>query len=412
MNVYLGIDWSQLKHDLCWMNEAGAVVAQQSILHCVDGFAKLDDARQRLGLSPAECLVGIETAHSLLIDFLWARGYTQVYVLAPGMINSTCGRFRQSGAKSDTSDARIIADVLRTDRARLMAWHPDGDLVQQMRAKIGLMLYLKRNIVRWTNRLRSVLLRYYPAATEVFGALSAQIALQFVQEFPTPQAAAGLTWDGFVAFAQRHHYTQTQRLPDRFARLQRTRPQPNPVASLAYASEVTHVARLALDLVKTERREQSALTALFEQHPDAALFRSLPGLGAFLAPAILTKFGDDRERFSAPGRVQALAGTCPVTKSSGRHHSVHFRAACDHDFRWLVQQWAVASVISVKSPWAVAYWHAVRARGHSDSHAYRCVANRWLAVAWKVWQSHQLYDEAVHFKHNLERSKPQLATHN
>jgi hypothetical protein len=102
----------------------------------------------------------------------------------------------------------------------------------------------------------------------------------------------------------------------------------------------------------------------------------------------------------------ALAGTCPVTKSSGRHHSVHFRAACDHDFRWMTQQWAVASVISVKSPWAVAYWHAVRERGHSDSHAYRCVANRWLAVAWKVWQSRQLYDEAVHFKHNLERSKP------
>lgn len=23
MNVYLGIDWSQMKHDLCWMNEAG-----------------------------------------------------------------------------------------------------------------------------------------------------------------------------------------------------------------------------------------------------------------------------------------------------------------------------------------------------------------------------------------------------
>ena len=121
MNVYLGIDWSQMKHDLCWMNEAGVVVAQQTILHTADGFAKLDDARQRLGIASDACVVGIETAHSLLIDFLWARGYTQLYVLAPGMINSIRGRFRQSGAKSDASDARIIADVLRTDRARLMA---------------------------------------------------------------------------------------------------------------------------------------------------------------------------------------------------------------------------------------------------------------------------------------------------
>ena len=403
MNVYLGIDWSQMKHDLCWMNEAGAVVAQQTILHSADGFAKLDDARQRLGITPEACLVGIETAHSLLIDFLWARGYTQVYVLPPGMINSIRGRFRQSGAKNDASDARLIADVLRTDRARLMAWHPDGLLVQQMRAKVGLIVYLKHNIVRWTNRLRAVLLRYYPAATEVFGALTAQIALHFVQEFPTPQAAAALAWEDFVAFAHRHHYTNMQRLPDHFARLQRTRPMPNPAASAVYQEEVVHLAHLSLELVQTEHHEQSALTALF---------RSLPGLGAFLAPAILTKFGEDRKRFPSASKLQALAGTCPVTKSSGRHHAVHFRAAYDHDFRWMAQQWAVASVISVKSPWAVAYWHAVRERGHSDSHTYRCVANRWLAVAWKVWQSRQPYDETTHFKHNLERSKPQRVTQN
>src|SRR5215212_1092454 len=110
--------------------------------------------------------------------------------------------------------------------------------------------------------------------------------------------------------------THMRRLPDRFAQLQRVQPSPNPVATLAYASEVTHLARLTLDLVQTERREQSALTTLFEQHPDAALFRSLPGLGAFLAPAMLTKFGDERARFATPGSLQAMAGTCPITKAS------------------------------------------------------------------------------------------------
>src|SRR5262245_61436598 len=111
MNVYLGIDWSEAKHDLCWMNDAGAVLAQQSVPHGVEGFAKLDEARTRLGLAPHDCVVGLETAHSLLIDFLWARGYSRVYILAPGMVNSVRGRFRQSGARNDTSDARVIADV-------------------------------------------------------------------------------------------------------------------------------------------------------------------------------------------------------------------------------------------------------------------------------------------------------------
>ena len=168
MNVYLGIDWSEAKHDLCWMNEAGAALAQQCVPHSVDGFAKLEGARARLGLVPDDCVVGLETAHSLLIDFLWARGYSRVYILAPGMINSVRGCFRQSGARNDTSDARVIADVLRTDLALLIPWLPDMELTQQIRAKVGLVQYLRRSLGRTTGRLRSVLLRYYPAALDTF----------------------------------------------------------------------------------------------------------------------------------------------------------------------------------------------------------------------------------------------------
>jgi len=35
------------------------------------------------------------------------------------------------------------------------------------------------------------------------------------------------------------------------------------------------------------------------------------------------------------------------------------------------------------------------------------VANRWLAIAWKLWQSQQPYDEAYHFQQRAARSKPQ-----
>lgn len=144
---------------------------------------------------------------------------------------------------------------------------------------------------------------------------------------------------------------------------------------------------------------------LFQQHPDQELFASLPGTGDFLAPALLAKFGEDRERFPQPGSLQALAGTCPVTEQSGKGRRVRFRQACDHEFRQIAQQWAKASV--VQSSWATIYWHKVREHSRSNSHAYRCLANRWLAIAWKCWQSHQPYDEAVH----LQNRKRRLATH-
>jgi hypothetical protein len=83
MRVYLGIDWSQSKHDLCWLNETGAVVAELTIPHQPDGFEQLDAVRRKMGLAAGECWVGLETAHNLAIDFLWARGYHQVFVIPP-----------------------------------------------------------------------------------------------------------------------------------------------------------------------------------------------------------------------------------------------------------------------------------------------------------------------------------------
>ena len=48
----------------------------------------------------------------------------------------------------------------------------------------------------------------------------------------------------------------------------------------------------------------------------------------------------------------------------------------------------------------------IRPRCRNRHQAYRCVANRWLAIAWKLWQIHQPYDEAYHFQQRLARSKP------
>src|SRR5262245_24753391 len=132
MDVYIGIDWSEHKHDVCLLNAAGAALAQLSIPHSPAGFAALDTLRRKLGLAPPDCLISLETAHNLLIDFLWGHGYTQVYVIPPNVIKSSRGRYRQSGARTDRSDAYIIADVLRTDRARLIPWRPDSLLPREM----------------------------------------------------------------------------------------------------------------------------------------------------------------------------------------------------------------------------------------------------------------------------------------
>ena len=64
MRVYMGIDCSQNKHDIVFLNQASAVIAQLTVPHTQDGFLKLNEARKRLGIAAGECVVGLETAHT------------------------------------------------------------------------------------------------------------------------------------------------------------------------------------------------------------------------------------------------------------------------------------------------------------------------------------------------------------
>jgi transposase len=404
VHINIGLDWSEKKHDIVFANPAGVAVARLTITHTADGLQQFDLERQKLGVPPAACTVGLETAHSLVIDFLWAHGYSDVYIIPPSVVNSSRGRFGSSGARTDQTDAFLLADILRTDRARLHPWHPDGLATRQMRAHVSLLLFLTRENVRLSNRLRSVLLRYYPAALEVFSDLQTQISLIFLQHYPTPQAAAALSWADFQAFAQQQGYPQPKHLPVCYAKLQASYPRAELDTVAVYQEQAAQLATTLMQQVQAKLTTQRHLTALFKQHEDAHIFRSLPGAGAFLAPALLVKLGDHRERFPTAASVQALAGTCPVTDSSGRRHRVYFRHACDHEFRFIAQQWARASL--AESTWAVAYWQQVRPGCTSDSHALRCLANRWLAILWKVWQTKQDYDETYHMQQRLARSRP------
>lgn len=404
MRLYIGIDWSQSKHDLCFLNQAGASLAQITIPHSQEGFWQIETIRQKLGVDVADCYIGLETSHTILVDFLWDQRYTQLYILPPNKVKSSRGRFRQSAARNDPSDALLIADILRTDHPRLQAWQPDCLLTRQIRAKIGFVSFLTRRIVALTNRQRTLLLRYYPAAAELFSALNIPIAQHFIRAFPSPQEAARLDHAQFQAFARLHHYTQYPNIPAILAKLHQPYPQADPEIILACQQEAQVLAAILLEMIASKKTVLREIKALFAQHPDREIFASLPGTGDYLQPALLAKFGDDRNRFPAASRVQALAGTCPVTISSGKRKQVRFRKSCDREFRHIVQQWARSSLR--KSVWANAYYARIRPQADSESHAYRCLANRWLAVLWRLWQDRTPYDEAYHLKQRALRSQP------
>jgi hypothetical protein len=246
--------------------------------------------------------------------------------------------------------------------------------------------------------------RYNPNATRVFSKLDAQIALQFIIAYPTPEHAEQLTYQAFLRFVKQHRYPNPKKLPACFARLQKPQPQADQATVLAFQDEAVRLSKLALQLVRERVTTEGEIRKLFADHPDASIFDSLPGAGDRLAPALLAKFGDNRQRFPTAQTLQSVAGTCPYTKQSGKRKYVLFRRVCDHEFRQITQQWAKASLD--QSVWANTYFQLVQPRCKSTSHAYRCLANRWLAIAWRTWQDGVPYDETLHMRRHALRAKP------
>lgn len=404
MTIYLGIDWSREKHDVMIQNEQGGEVIAKVIGHSAQGFAELDALRRQTGVGAADCVVGIESAHTLLIDFLWSVGYDQIYVVPPRTIAANRGRNRQSGARNDRYDSWVIAETLRTDLAKFQPWHPGSDGLQQMRVRLSQGEFWTKECNRIGNRLQDVLFRYYPGALAVFPSWPTQLLCHFLIFYPTPSEAAALSLATFTAFARSHHYPKPRLLPACYERLQAAYPLARPALEEAYADEVRPLAKALLAALRTKEENRQQFYALFQQHEDAAIFASLPGTGQWLAPALLVKFGEDRNRFPSAEPLQALAGTCPVTCQSGKKHSVRFRRSCDHGFRQITQQWARCA--AQQSDWAASYRQQVLDRGHAASHADRCLANRLLVIAWKLWQTRTTYDESVHLQNCVKRHRP------
>ena len=126
------------------------------------------------------------------------------------------------------------------------------------------------------------------------------------------------------------------------------------------------------------------MAAHLGEHPDGAIFTSLPRSGQINAAQVLAEWGDcPRKPTTRPDAVAALAGVTPVTKESGKHRAVHFRWACNKRFRVAITTFADNSRHA--SPWAAQVYADARARGHDHPHAIRVLARAWIRVIWRCW---------------------------
>jgi hypothetical protein len=344
-------------------------------------------------------LVGIEVDRGLVVTALLAAGY-QVYAVNPMASSRYRDRHATSGAKSDRGDAKVLADLVRTDRHNHRQVAGDSDLAEAVRvlARAHQSAIWARQ--RQVNALRSALREYYPAALAAFGTdLAARDAVAVLAIAPTPEAGRALSRATIAAALRRagRHRNTGQRAIDIQAALRAGYLQAPPAVTAAYGAAARSAVRLIAAYTTEITELEEALAGHFEQHPDAKTVRSLPGLGTVLGARVLGEFGDDRTRFASPQSRKNYAGTSPVTRASGRSLIVLARHSRNRRLAGALDQWAFCSL--TQSPGARAYYDQLRGRGKTHRQALRQLANRWVGILHTCLQRGQPYDETAAWGH-------------
>jgi transposase len=386
--VCAGIDWASADHAVCVVDGAGRVKDRFTAVHDRAGIAGLI-ARLRKNQASE---VAIERGDGVLVDALIAAGLT-VVVIGSRQVKNLRSRYVSSGAKDDRFDSYVLADTLRTDRARLRPLVPDSPATVALRAAVRARKDLVAHRVGACNQLRAHLAMAFPGAIGLFSALDSPVSLAFLAAFPSREVAAGLDEQALdrwlTSLSARGNPAPAGVLAARLAGA-----PPGSGNDAAQAAVTAELAGTVADLAGRIRALDAQIAAQLDVHPDAHVFTSLPRAGTLRAARLLAETGDCRPRYPDPWSLAGVAGVAPVTRRSGNYLSHIFRQNVNRQLRDAWCDFADGSRHA--SPWAAAIYHDARDRGKDHPHAVRITARAWICVIWRCWQDGTGYDPAKH----------------
>jgi transposase len=398
--LFVGDDWAEDHHDVYLMNDAGARLATRRLPEGLAGIKALHELIAGHAADAAQVVIGIETDRGLWVNALSAAGY-QVFAINPLAVARYRDRHHVSGAKSDLADAKLLADLVRTDRHNhrpIAGDSPQSEAIKVLARAHQSLIWAR---TRHTSALRSALREYYPAALEAFEDLADRDALAILGRAPTPADAGRLSLAKIrsaLKAAGRQRYLDTRAL--QIQEMLRSEQLAAPAALTAAFGASTRAAVAIITEINHQISDLEAeLATHFETHPDADIYRSLPGLGVILGARVLGEFGDDPNRYTTAKSRKNYAGTSPLTIASGKKRAVLARYVRNRRLYDAIDRWAFCAL--KRSPGARAFYDQHRAAGDTHHQALRALGNRLTGILHGCLRHHTAYDE-----HNA-RAHPQ-----
>ncbi|SNT33923.1 Transposase [Actinacidiphila glaucinigra] len=289
--VFCGIDWASDHHDVALIDQDGTLLAKLRIDDNAAGLTHLLDLLADHGDTPQSPVpVAIETSHGLLVSCLRATG-RPVYAINPLTAARYRDRYALTRKKSDHLDAKVLANILRTDINEHRPLPTDSELAQA----IAVLARAQQDAV-WDrtqagNKLRSHLREYFPGFLTVFvhfrEGITSPVTRTLLAAAPTPIEAARLSRSQLRALLvkagrQREITPEVERLHQLLREPQMQQP---PLVEQAMGAKTQALLRQFNAACTSANELEAATVAAFETHPDAEIITSFPASEPSPAPA-------------------------------------------------------------------------------------------------------------------------------
>ena len=401
--LFVGDDWAEDHHDIEVQDGTGRKLGAARLMEGVEGVAKFHALVARHGgedLEPEQVVVCIETDRGPWVQALLAAGY-QVYAVNPRQAARFKERYATPGAKSDKGDAHALADMIRIDRDQLRPVAGDTDQAQAVKVVARAHQTLVWERTRTYQRLRNTLREFFPGALNAYAGLelTSTDALELLIKAPTPESGRKLTKAQITAVLARHRRrSRDEKAAAIQAALREEQLGVAAAVAAAYAAAATALARLLIALNEQIDALETEVKAHFRAHPDAEIYLSMPGIGEIVGARVLAEFGDDPARYASAKARKNYAGTSPVTRASGKAHSVQARYVRNNRLADALQRQAFCALQN--SPGTRRYYDKQRARDLDYNPALRQVGNCLVGILHGCLKTRTHYDEATAWAHH------------
>ena len=396
--IFVGDDWAEDHHDVYLMDADGARLASRRLPEGLTGIGALHELIADHVGEPSQVVIGIETDRGLWVQALGVSGY-QVFAVNPLAVARYRERHQVSGAKSDAGDAKVLADLVRTDRHNhrgLAGDSPEAEAIKVLARAHQNLIWAR---TRHTNMLRSALREYYPAALNAFDDLHDRDALAVLSRAPTPAEGTRLSLSK-IRSALKHAGRQRNidaRAHEIAVALRTEQLAAPATVTAAFAATTRATVGIIGELNRQITDLETQLATHFETHPDADIYLSLPGLGVILGARVLGEFGDNPNRYTTAKSRKNYAGTSPLTVASGKKCAVLARRVRNRRLYDAIDHWALGAINH--STGARAFYDQHRAAGDLHHQALRALGNRLVGVLHGYLRHHTTYNEHTAWAH-------------